>query len=243
MEYALTVFSLLSAFIVFGATWQAFAVGVIVFLFTKTVEKAMFTYSSMYVAPIPTFPLEPQKWLGSFFGFARQPGNPHDIPLAGMLVQDEEYARKIHGLLLSWTCGVLRDDAKNLCVSIVFLGTSYVMFLYPSASREPARRFFEAVERERGSVSADERHQELFVLFILGKRFTMEHGSFLPTFRQRYREDVPYRFNVMVPGQDGRPRDVPGLQPLILFNLRLLDRAQLNQQDVEYYNLMDADDD
>lgn len=241
-EYGLTGFSLLSAFIVFGTAWHAFLVGILVFGATKLVEKATFSYSSMYVAPFPTFDLEPGKWLGGIFGLARQPGNPHEIPVAGMLVQDEEYARKIHALLLAWSCGNLRDDDRNVCVSAILLGTSYVMYLYPSISREPARRFFQSVERDRGVTSPDELHNELFVLFILGKRFTMEHGSYLPTFRNRYQDGVPYLFHVMIPGAGGKPADVPGLPPLVLFTLKVKERGQLTRADVEY-DLMSAQDD
>ncbi len=240
--YGLTAFSLLSAFIVFGSAWQAFVVGIVVFLVTKIVEKAAFIYSSMFITPMPSFSLKPEKWLGAVFGFSRQPGNPYDIPSVGMLVQDEDYARKIHGLLLAWSCGELKDEAKNVCVSVVMLRTSYFMFLYPSFSREPARRFFQAVEGDRGAATPDERHHELFVLLVLGKRFTMEQGSALPTFRRRYTADVPYLFHVMIPGQDGQPTDVPGLQPLILFSLRIVEKDRLNRQDVEYFNLMDVAD-
>ena len=112
LKILLTLISLCSAFFVFQSVFIAFLFGLGVYFITTILEKIIFTYSTLYVHPLPSFELEQEKWLGVFWGYAKNPKNNNEIPLVGLQFSDEDYARNIYDLLLSWSFGE-HNDKKN----------------------------------------------------------------------------------------------------------------------------------
>ena len=235
IKILVTVIGLFSAFIAFGSSVIAFLFGLGIYLFMSVVERIIFSYTSLYVHPLPDFELERDKWLGAIWGFAKQDGNPHDIPMVGMILADEDYARKIHLLLIAWTNGNINDRNKHVSVSVVLLeDNSYVFFVYPSQDRKPAKKFFESVEKKRKEKAPDDVHHRMFMQLTLGKRCEITEQSYFPTFRRRYRPGVPFLFQLVVPGNNGPPRQVTGIQNLLLHDLKIIDRKDLTRKDIEY---------
>lgn len=66
----LTLVGLLSAFVVFQNTFVSFFFGLLIYGVTTAFERVVFTYDSFFVQPLPVFKIEPDKWLGAFFGYA-----------------------------------------------------------------------------------------------------------------------------------------------------------------------------
>ena len=96
------------------------------------------------------------------------------------------------------------------------------------------QKFFEAVEEERKKTSLTDVHHRSWTMLVLGKRCQITANSYLPTFRERYRDGIPYLFQLAVPGDDGQPHEIDGLSNFTLFNLKIKTRAQLDRKDVEY---------
>ena len=175
----LTLISLLSAFIIFQNVFIAFLFGIAVYLITTVLEKIIFTYSSLYVHPLPDFESEQEKWLGVFWGYAKDPTNEHEIPLIGLQFSDEDYARKIYGLLLSWTLGNLNDKNNSIKLSVILTDDdSYVFFCYPSIERETAKYFYDKAEKELKKDSVEDIHNRMAMMLILAKSFDIIEGSY-----------------------------------------------------------------
>ena len=95
----LTAIGLLAAFLTFESVWISFLFGAVVWGCTTLVEKVAFSYNSMFVHSLPDFDLQPDLWLGAFFGYAQQPGNPHQIPMVGWIMGRADYAQSAHTAL------------------------------------------------------------------------------------------------------------------------------------------------
>ena len=103
IKYLITTIGLFSTFIVFSSIIISFLFGLLLFAFGWILEKFVFTYSAIYLPPIPTFKIEPEKWIGNAFGVLISKDGNVEIPTIGLVFSDINYARKIHGLLLAWS--------------------------------------------------------------------------------------------------------------------------------------------
>ena len=233
-KYVLIGIGLVLAFFTFQSVIIAFLFGLAIFLLSQFLEKILFSYNSLYIQPMPTFTIESDKWLGVAFGYAEQPNNPHHIPFVGWALSDADYARKIHSALKAWSYGNLKDDKKNICMSVIIDENDYIFFSYPSPKRETASQFFDEVEKERKQKSLIDIHHKLFCMLIFGKRFKMLPNSYLLKFRERYRDGTPFLFRLVVLKSDDNFHNVDGLEDLILFNLKIKDKKDLAQKDIEY---------
>lgn len=241
-KYLITAISLLSAYFAFQSTHIAFLFALGIYLLSLFFEKIIFHYTVLYISPLPDFELVPEKWLGAFFGYAKDKENPDDIPLVGILFDDEDYAKKIHSLLLSWTCNNLVDEEKNISVSVIIEGkNSYSIFIYPNPFRKPAEEFFKRAEKEIKESSPQKMPRRLYVFQTMGRQFDISEESYLFTFMKRYREGVPYLFQVALREKDGNIKQIEGLEYFVLFNLKIKNKKDLDRKDVEYdmYRLID----
>lgn len=150
-------------------------------------------------------------------------------------MSDPEYARKVHSLLLQWSYGKLKDEENNIRASVIVNNNDeYVFFCYPNMGRKSAARFYEEVEKERKETSLTDVNQRLMTMLIFGKRCQITENSYFPTFRERYRDGVPYIFRLATPGADGQPHEIAGLDDFVLFNLKIKNRKELDRKDIEY---------
>lgn len=235
LKYILTAISLVSSFFAFQSVIIAFFFGLAIFLISQFLEKIIFSYNSLYIQPMPTFTIEQDKWLGAVFGYAEQPNNPHQIPVVGWALSDADYARKIHSALKAWSYGNLKDEEKNICMSVIIdEENDYIFFSYPSPNRETASQFFDKVEKQRKQKSLTDIHHKLFCMLIFGKRFTMLPNSYLPRFRERYQDGIPFLFSLGVLQSDSSFKKVDNLEDFMLFNLKIKDKKDLNRKDIEY---------
>jgi hypothetical protein len=235
LKILLTLIGLFSAFIVFQSVFIAFLFGLAVYALTTILEKIIFTYSSLYVHPFPSFTLEQEKWLGVFWGYAKDPKNGYEIPLIGLQFSDEDYARKIYDLLLSWALGKHNDKSNNVKLGTILTDdNSYTFFCYPSIERETAKAFYGKAETDLKKESKNDIHNRLAMMLVLAKSFDIIEGSYFPTFRKRYRDGVPYLFQLGVTGEDGSIQQVSNTDKFIFYNLKILDKRDLTRKDIEY---------
>lgn len=235
IKIVLTLAGLVSAFFTFQSVFVAFLFGLGIYLLSTFFEKLIFSYNSLYVHSLPNFEIEPDKWLGAFFGFAKDPKNPGHIPMVGCIMADSEYAKRVHSLLLQWSYGKLKDEENNVRASVIVDGKDeYVFFCYPNMDRKTAANFYEDVEKERKETSLTDVHHKQMAMLIFEKRCQITANSYFPTFRKRYQDGVPYLFRLVVLGDDGQPHEIAGLEDFILFNLKIKDRGELDRKDIEY---------
>lgn len=234
IKIVLTLVGLLSAFVAFQNVFVSFFFGLLVYAITTAFERAVFTYNSFFVQPLPNFAIEPDKWLGAFFGYAEAADRDVQIPIIGWIMSDAEYARKVHNLLLTWSYGRLDDEDKNICASVIVDSDDYVFFCYPSLTRKEVQAFHEDVETERKKTSLADEHSKMFAMLVFGKRCKITRTSYFPTFRKRYREGVPVLFRLALPRSDGQTDEIPGLKEFVLFTLKIKDRKELTRKDMEF---------
>jgi len=218
IKIVLTLIGLVSAFFIFQSAFIGFLFGLVIYLLSTFFEKFIFSYTSLYVHLLPDFEIEPDKWLGAFFGFAEDPKNPGHIPMVGWIMADSEYAKQVHSLLLQWSYGKLKDEENNIRASVIVNGKDdYIFFCYPNMDRKTAAKFYEEVEKQRKETSLTDVHHKQMAMLIFGKRCQITANSYFPAFRDSYQNGVPYLFRLVVLGDDGQPREIAGLEDFILF--------------------------
>lgn len=234
IKIVLTLVGLFSAFVAFQNVFVSFFFGLLVYAITTAFERAVFTYNSFFVQPLPNFTIEPDKWLGAFFGYAETADRDVQIPIIGWIMSDADYARKVHNLLLTWSYGRFTDEDKTICASVIVDGDDYVFFCYPSLTRKDVQAFHEEVETERKKTSLTDEHSKMFAMLVFGKRCKITPTSYFPTFRKRYHEGVPVLFRLALPRSDGQTDEIPGLKDFVLFTLKIKDRKELTRKDMEF---------
>lgn len=145
-----------------------------IFLVTQFFDKIIFSYTSLYIHPFPEFELDPEKWSGSIFGYAKSKTSPDFRFIVGWFFSDEDYAKNIHSLLLQWSYGKYNDKERNICLSIILFNNSYVFYCYPNPNRKTAKSFFANVEKERKQKSLTDLLNRFFITIVFGKPRTID---------------------------------------------------------------------
>lgn len=238
LKVILTLIGLFTAYIIFQSAHIAFLFGIIIYILTLFLERIIFSYTSMFIPPIPDFELNSEKWLGAFFGYGEDPKGNIQFPLVGWIFSDEEYARKIHTLLLTWSSDKFNDENKSVSMSVILVEekgeNGYIFFCYPSIERESAKKFYENIERDRKQSSLTDIHNKYFMMLMLGKKFKITSSSYLPTFRKKYKEGIPFVFRVTVMDNKMQPKQIDGLKDFVFYNLNIKNKKDLTRKDVEY---------
>lgn len=234
IKVVLTLVGLFSAFVAFQNVFVSFFFGLLVYAISTAFERAVFTYNSFFVQPLPNFTVEPDKWLGAFFGYAETADRSDQIPIIGWIMSDADYARKVHNLLLTWSYGRFTDEEMTICASVIVDGDDYVFFCYPSLMRKDVQAFHQEVETERKKISLTDEHSKMFAMLVFGKRCKITRTSYFPEFRKRYCEGVPVLFRLALPRSDGQTEEIPGLKDFVLFTLKIKDRKELTRKDIEF---------
>lgn len=234
LKYLLTLIGLISAFFTFNSVLIAFLFAIGIFLIIQFFDKIIFSYISLYIHPFPDFELDPEKWTASIFGYAKSNTFADFRFIVGWLFSDEDYAKNIHSLLLQWSYGKHNDVEKNICLSIVLFNNSYVFYCYPNPNRKTAKDFFSNVEKQRRQKSLTDLLYRFFITIVFGKRFKILEGSYLSTFINDYQSGMPFNFNLMVLGSDGKPRTIDGIEDFIFYDIKVRRKEDLCRSDFEY---------
>lgn len=237
IKYILAILGLSAAFFTFQSVFFAFLFSLVLFFVGLLLEKSLFSHYSMYITPLPNFEIEAEKWIGTSFGYAITE-NMDKIPLVEWVFSDEEYARRMHSLILAWACGEYRDKEKNVCLSVIINEDSdYTFYCYPNPDRKYAKHFRSEVESEikKNKATRDDLHKELSVLFILGRNFDITEYSFLPEFKRKYKSGSPFLFRIMYNNDESQGcEEIEGLKNFIFYNLKIKKEKELTRKDVEY---------
>ena len=147
--------------------------------------------------------------------------------------------KAIYSLLVSWNYGQLKDVDNNICTSIILDDTDdYVFFCYASMNKETVTEFFKRCEKERKEKSLTDVQMRHICSLILGKRFKMTALSYLPTFLKRYRDGIPYLFQIQKKTPQGDPskiaREIEKERRILKFTLKVRKKDELTRKDIEY---------
>ncbi len=233
-RYCLTFIGLVSAFFYFKSVFMAFLFGLGIYLLSSLLEKVIFSYTNLYIQPLPDFEIESNKWIAMAFGYSEPKLRIH-IPLIRMVFSNEEYGKKIYSLLLSWNYDQVKDVDNNICTSIILDGKDdYIFFCYPSIERETVTNFFRTCEKEGKEKSVTDIQTKLFTTLILGKKFKITPLSYLPTFLKRYRDGNGYLFEIAKKIPQGNTEKIEGTHSILKFNLKVKNKDELTRKDIEY---------
>jgi len=238
LKIIFTQIGLISAFVIFQTAFISFLFAIVIYLMIQFLEKIIFAYTSLYVNFMPNFEFHSDKWVGAFFGYGETPQNHDQFPVVGWMFADEDFAKNIHSLLFNWTYRHLNDKNKNVKMSVILdedkIEQGYIFFCYPSVERESAKKFYNEIEKERKQLSLTDVHYKFFLMLILGKAFKMLKSSYLPKFKERYRPDIPFVFQIRIADENMQPKQIEGLKDFMFHDLKIKSKSELNRKDVEY---------
>jgi hypothetical protein len=233
-KYFLTLIGLVSSMFLFPSILYSFLFAIGLFTLQSFIEHSIFSYVAIYVQPLPDFELKPERWLGMSFGYAINPERTIEIPSVGMLFDDEEYARKIYNLILSWNYGEQNDKDNNINMSVVLRNDyEYVFFAYPSKDRKTVNDFFNSVETEQKKKSLTDVQFEFLAQIVLGRGCKITATSYLPTFVKKYKSGAPFYFDTFI-YKNGQPQKVANLKSFYIHNLKIKKITELTRKDIEY---------
>lgn len=235
LKIILTMISLLAAFYTFTNVFSSFIFGLFIWLLITFVEQTIFIYNSSITLPKFNMINELDKLIGVSFGIASKEGEDK-IPVVGFVINDDvEYARKLHKSLLSLSQGDLIDQNGNVCFSVTLLKSNEYIFLwYPNIESESVINFHKKVESKRKETNLTDRHTRLIESEIIGKRFPISVGSYFYTFKENYKNGVPFIFQITNKDKFGEIKNIDGLDNFIFSNLKIKDKEDLTRKDMEY---------
>jgi len=71
-------------------------------------------------------------------------------------------------------------------------------------------------------------------MLVFGKHCQITENSYFSTFRQKYRQGIPFIFRLVVLDGDGQMTKIEDIDDFLLFDLKIKDKAELDRKDVEY---------
>ena len=230
LGHGTSILGLVSSFIAFSSVWISFIFAAVLEIVGYLFSKIFFSYTNMYVHPIPDFEIDPEKWIAMGFGYANSPQNQiTDIPVITMVFSDEEYGRKIFSFIKTLSYGQLDDKKKNILARVVIIKPDcYVFFLYPNPMRRTAKEFFrKAVRSNKKEQSVQNR---LFTFFWFGKHFKIDKVTYFPTFHKRFINETPTIFQFHVLDLSGKSSQISGTDSIYLYSLKIFERTQIRKK-------------
>lgn len=235
IRFTLTLIGLFSAFLVFQSIIYAFLFGLLIYGLSTLFERTVFSYRTMYVHILPDFKIQNDKWVGCLFGYGETPDHRIAVPIIGMALSEEDYARSIHRLLMQWTMGEPNDLNKNVTVKVVVTNpTEYIFYVYPNILKTSATVFYGEVDEERKKDSLTDIQHRFAVMFVLGKSCQIFEGSSFARFREVYQAGCPVHFQIQVQSEDGRTSPIPDLEDIIIHDFSIQNIDELTRKDLEY---------
>lgn len=234
IKIIITFCGLFSAYMVFGSVHIAFIFGLILFVISWFIEKINYLYNVLYIHPQPNFQLYPEKWTGCVFGKIEAQDKSFEIPLVGALYDDIKYAKKIHSLLLKWSNGEYNDSKKNVLLSVILDGDSYYFFIYPNYENEFAQKELSYFKAYIKKIDKNGIAEFQYLTFILGRRFDITNKSYFPVFREKYQEGIPFIYMFYFAHEVDKPETIVELKEFKFYNLKIKERKELTQKDIEY---------
>jgi len=234
LRHSVTIIGLVSSFIAFSSVWISFIFALFLEIAGRMFDKIFFSYTNMYIHPIPEFEIKPENWIAMGFGYMNDPQNMiPDIPVVTMIFSDEDYGRKIFSFLKTLSYGQLDDKEKNILVNIVVMGPDhYVFILYPNLLSKTAKHFFSKADKLNKKEQLIQNRLSTF--FWFGKHFKIDKVSYFPTFRKRFSNGTPTIFQFHILDSFGEGKQIIGTDSIYLHSLKIMERSQITRKDPEF---------
>lgn len=231
----LTVIGLLSSFFMFNSAFIATLFGLIIYLLLSVLERIVLLYRSTYVHPLPDFALINEKWIGCAFGYAEPDNKQFRIQLVGIVLSDEEYAKKLHKYILRLSLGEHNDFSNNICISVIVISdVEYMFYLYPNIFKNQAQIFYKREEKERKKQSLSDIQQQWAIIQMLAKSCEYSENSYFAKFKSQYPSKTPVHLQFLVQNKDGQHHHIDGLKDIIINDFTIKERELLTRKDLEY---------
>ena len=157
-----------------------------------------------------------------------------EIPLVGAVYNDIKYAKKNHSLLLKWSTGEYNDSKKNVLLSVIPDGDCYHFFIYPNYENEFAQKELSYYKDYIKRIDKNGIAEFQYLTFILGCRFDITNKSYFPVFQKKYQEGIPFVYMFYYADEVNKPETIVELKHFTFYNLKIKERKELTQKDIEY---------
>jgi len=233
LKWGLAVIGIAAGSIAFSSVLTSVGFSFLMWFIGWLIERFGFGYTAIYVHAMPSFNIEPAKWLGVSSGYGEMAGR--EIDAVGMYFNEDEYALKVYRLILAWNDGNLDDPQENICTSIILRSSdAYVFFVYPNPMGPNPKSFFDRVKSEHQKSAPDDVLLPMFLQTVWGKECKITPSSYIPRLIAKYRPGDPYLLEVSsFDAVSNKPRhlDIP---PIRQYALKIKRVEDLKQTDIEY---------
>lgn len=218
------------------APLPGFALALVLLGAQLLLERTIFRVPALHITPLPDFKYESAKWHSMAYLFDDHPltGPPSAL---GLVFTDEDYAKKFFELLLAWAYGNSEDRAGDLSMSFVVDESEYFVFLHPHPNRPAIRKSRDSLKRKVAKQGAKYEPQLMVLGMTICKSFETDQGYWLGEFSRRYKQGQPYDLRAFVIDRDGKIEPVSGAPAIRRFELRVVARADLKEDEFEYVHL------
>src|SRR5690606_9597611 len=142
----------------------------------------------------------------------------------------KKYAKEFFELLRAYNDGENIDRNNNIRLSLITENPeTYSVYIYPSHERKNVKLFIEETKRKFG-----ENHQLLITNLIICKLFPFGEGSTFKRFKDLYIEGNPVELYAFTLEEGNRPKIIKETEPIIKYDIKIKNREELNQQELEY---------
>lgn len=231
----LTLIGLFSAFIIFESTIIAFFFGLVIFVFTWIIEKTSFNYAKEFMHEFNPEIIANNRWQAVCFGYVENPDTFQQIPLIGMVCEDNEFANTIHDQILQWSDYQYNDVNKLVSMSAITNKNYYRFFCCPNLKSEKVNKHTEDYRAELRKTSLTDEFVLLQGSLFLEKKCEITSTSLFPSFKKRFRNGTPVAFEVYYTDDKGQlHRASKQKESFWIHTFSIKDKSELTRKDIEY---------
>jgi hypothetical protein len=238
----LTIIGILSSIITFQ-WYLGLILSIFLSLIEQLLEKIVFMFTTLFIQPIPNW--DSKEWLGMIFGIPLK----RNIYKLGMLFKSENYAKEIFKCIRAWNYNQDEDLNNNINISFIIESNSeYSAYVYPSLERKSIELAKEKLEKEMLEKRVFKEHQQLIMTIIICKLFPNPPNSNFNLFKSYYKMGDSFEFGAYfiksqipelkngkpITVKEGQIGQIHDINPVLKFQLKIKNRNELTEKDIEY---------
>ncbi|MCU5508083.1 hypothetical protein OCB07_04380 [Bacillus cereus] len=212
------------------STLIAVLIAIILVLIGLFVEKIIFKYNFLYINPTPKIRKESQQ-VSVAVGI--EPHKGMEQPFIGLVYRTETEAKEEFNYFKSLNSNKFKDEENEIIVSYVFEDDKkYTLFIYPNITRIKTMENI-ADYQVRNGHNIDKKIEAKILSFIryFPSTFTGE-GDLKDILNNVVMQNTPYALKTLY-FENGQIQAAQK-RPIFKYHMRIIDRDELNPQDIEY---------
>ena len=221
----LTLLGFVFIFISLGY-WGGVFIGIMMFSIEQFLERIIFTYTTLFVHPIPNY--DGDNWLGVGFFFG---GGYYEVNL---IFNEPNNAKEVFDCISSWNYNEPMDVENNIKLSFILEndGITYTTYIYPNPDRIISKKAFEDMKNAQATEGNLDEPINLSLMAIICKQFNLI-GSTFEKFMCQYEEGSDFYLGAWYI-DSGQPKTIPDTISILKKDITIKNRNELNKTDIEY---------